>query len=219
MHYHWSNIPSLLTPDECEKVIKHAQRHYKPRTAVVGHGASARHDEMRSSLVRWLSYTDLDLLWLRLRIEEQVLIANREGFGYNLQSGFTEIQFTEYHAEPPEVVAWRNRSRARRLLDAWRGKSPPVPHSASPGHYDWHEDNSAIMTKPMDRKLSFVLQLSNPADYDGGEFELRGDKLPDDAYKAQGDALLFRSRLAHRVKPVTRGVRYSLVTWIHGPRA
>lgn len=143
---------------------------------------------MRSSTVRWLSYCDLDLLWLRLRIEEKILVANREGFGFHLQPGFTEIQFTEYHG-------------------------------SAGGHYDWHEDNSAQMKKPMDRKLSFVLQLSDPADYDGGKFELQGDPLPASAYTQQGDALIFRSGLRHRVSPVTRGTRYSLVTWVHGPRA
>ncbi len=190
MHYHWYNLPSLLTPKECAMLIKHAKKKYPAHEAVVGHGASARVDEMRTSTIRWLSYGDLDLLWLRLRIEEQVLIANRKGFGFTLQPSFTEIQFTEYHG-------------------------------ATGGHYDWHEDNSAIMRGPMDRKLSFVLQLSDPRDYDGGAFELAktADPLPPGAYAKQGDALLFRSSLRHRVTPVTRGTRYSLVTWIHGPRS
>jgi len=188
MHYHWYNCPALLTPKECLKVIKHAKKRYPPVTAVVGHGPAAREDTMRTSTVRWLSYSDIDLYWLRARIEEKILIANREGFGFNLQPSFTEIQFTEYHGNVG-------------------------------GHYDWHEDNSAIMKKPMDRKLSFVLQLSDPKDYTGGEFELHGDPLPSGAYRQQGDALIFRSGLRHRVAPVTAGIRYSLVTWVHGPRA
>lgn len=190
MHAHWYNLPGLLTPKECKRVISHAKWHYKPVEAVVGHGAAARADKMRSSTVRWLSYSDLDLLWLRMRIEEKILVANRESFGFHLQPGFTEIQFTEYHA-------------------------------AAGGHYDWHEDNSASMKKPMDRKLSFVLQLTDPAEYDGGDFELHpsADPLPPGSYTRQGDALIFRSGLRHRVAPVTRGTRYSLVTWVHGPRA
>lgn len=190
MHYHWYNLQALLTPAECKRVIKHAQRHYPAAEAVVGHGAAARKDQMRSTTIRWLDYADLDLLWLRLRIEKYILIANREGFGFNLQPGFTEIQFTEYHGENND-------------------------------HYDWHEDNASTMKKPMDRKLSFVLQLSDPKDYTGGQFELtpNADPLPPTAYKQQGDALLFRSGLKHRVLPVTVGTRYSLVTWVHGPRA
>lgn len=189
MHAHWFNLPALLTPKECQRVIKHAMRHYPAQAGVVGHGGSARQDKMRTSTIRWLSYCDMDLLWLRMRIEEKVLVANRE-FGLQLQPGFTEIQFTEYHGDQA-------------------------------GHYDWHEDSNASMKKAMDRKLSFVLQLSDPASYTGGTFELcsQADPLPQGAYTRQGDALLFRSGLRHRVLPVTSGVRYSLVTWIHGPRA
>jgi PKHD-type hydroxylase len=190
MYAHWYQKPGLLTPKECKRVISHAKWHYKPTEAVVGHGSNARSDKMRSSTIRWLSYSDLDLLWLRLRIEEMILVANRESFGFTLQPSFTEIQFTEYKG-------------------------------ASEDHYDWHEDNSACMKKPMDRKLSFVLQLSDPADYEGGKFELHpsADPLPATAYTRQGDAMLFRSGLRHRVLPVTRGTRYSLVTWVHGPRS
>lgn len=190
MHAHWYNLPGLLTPKECALLIKHARRNYKPVTAVIGHGAAAQTHQMRTSTIRWLSYTDLDLLWLRLRIEEKILVANRECFGYNLQPSFTEIQFTEYHGDQQ-------------------------------GHYDWHEDCSDCMKKPMDRKLSFVLQLSDPKDYTGGQFELtaNADPLPPAAFTRQGDALLFRSGLKHRVLPVTAGTRYSLVTWVHGPRA
>ena len=190
MHAHWYNLPQLLTPKECVMVIKHAKRNYTAVEAVVGHGAAARKDKMRSTTIRWLDYTDLDLLWLRLRIEKYLLIANRECFGFNIQPSFTEIQFTEYHGETQD-------------------------------HYDWHEDNSAVMKKPMDRKLSFVLQLSDPKDYTGGGFELHpsADPLPPTAYTRQGDALFFRSGIRHRVLPVTSGTRYSLVTWVHGPRA
>lgn len=92
-------------------------------------------------------------------------------------------------------------------------------HGTDEGHYDWHEDNSAEQKRPMDRKLSFVIQLSDPEDYKGGTFELKGDALPAGAYTKQGDALIFRSALRHRVMPVTEGTRRSFVTWVHGPRA
>lgn len=212
MHAHWSNCPQLLTPSECEMVIKHAQRHYAPQKAVVGHGAAARQDQMRVSTIRWLQYDDLELLWLRLRIEKKILEANRT-FGYHLQAGFTEIQFTQYDGPPlPKSTLWQ------RL----RGTPVYQPATDAPGgHYDWHEDNSALMEKAMDRKLSFVLQLSNSTSYQGGKFELdsRAHKLPEGAFTNQGDALIFRSGIKHRVLPVTAGTRYSLVTWVHGPRA
>jgi len=214
MRDHWCNLPKFLTPAECELVIKHAKQRYQPQAAVVGHGASSRQDKIRSSTVRWLKYSDLELLWLRLRIEEKILEANRN-FGYNLQAGFTEIQFTEYHGPVamPKPSIWQ---RMRRVTF-----EPDIASATTGDHYDWHEDCSASMEKAMDRKLSFVLQLSPSADYVGGQFELTANahKLPEDAFKKQGDALIFRSGLKHRVLPVTVGTRYSLVTWVHGPRA
>lgn len=67
------------------------------------------------------------------------------------------------------------------------------------------------------RKLSFVLQLSNPADYEGGELKLHLSEEPMTLPKDQGKLLFFPSWALHEVTPVTKGTRYSLVGWIAGP--
>jgi PKHD-type hydroxylase len=61
------------------------------------------------------------------------------------------------------------------------------------------------------------VQLSDPADYDGGELEFMMHRSVVQAERAQGTVVLFPSFLQHRVRPVTRGVRRSLVFWVHGP--
>jgi PKHD-type hydroxylase len=53
-------------------------------------------------------------------------------------------------------------------------------------------------------------------EYEGGQLELRHPDVPQNFTKA-GDALLFNSGLEHRVTPVTKGTRYSLTCWAHGP--
>lgn len=70
------------------------------------------------------------------------------------------------------------------------------------------------------RKLSFVLQLSDPNDYEGGDLVLYDATLdkPSIACKEQGSVTLFPSYTLHEVKPVTKGVRHSLVCWVNGPR-
>lgn len=83
------------------------------------------------------------------------------------------------------------------------------------GFYDWHMDfgdNSPT------RKISITVQLSDPADYDGGdlEFSFRGEVHR--AEKIRGMTIAFPSWVMHRVAPVTRGARWSLVAWISGPR-
>ncbi len=81
------------------------------------------------------------------------------------------------------------------------------------GHYDWHMDVGKASSSA--RKLSMSVQLSDPADYDGGELEFKAtDEL---GPRDQGYLIVFPSFLLHRVRPVTRGKRMSMVSWISGP--
>lgn len=81
------------------------------------------------------------------------------------------------------------------------------------GHYDWHIDLGEQYYS--NRKLSLSVQLSDPADYDGGELEFKAtDEL---APRETGALIAFPAYLLHRVRPVTRGLRYSLVSWVSGP--
>ena len=81
------------------------------------------------------------------------------------------------------------------------------------GHYDWHIDMGARRL----RKLSLVLQLSDPLDYDGGELEIATGGEPISVPKERGLISIFPSWTRHRVTPVTRGNRQTLVAWIGGP--
>ena len=83
------------------------------------------------------------------------------------------------------------------------------------GHYDWHTDN--ITTAPMPRKLSLSLQLSDPAAYDGCALEVRAANNIDVAPVERGAVIAFPSYVLHRVTPIARGRRASLVSWISGP--
>ena len=69
------------------------------------------------------------------------------------------------------------------------------------------------------RKLSVTMQLSEPADYEGGDLLLywQNLKTPAKAVRNKGTMTLFRSHIIHEVSPVTKGTRRSLVTWVHGP--
>lgn len=72
--------------------------------------------------------------------------------------------------------------------------------------------------KTPQRKLSFSVQLSDPASYVGGDLEFHsvGDRFYP-ASRDQGTMTLFPSYMIHRVTPITHGTRYSLVGWIVGP--
>ena len=90
------------------------------------------------------------------------------------------------------------------------------------GHFDWHTDQDPFLTldqqtKPC-RKYSATMHLNDYGkDYEGGKFEVFDKKIPDEYYK-RGSLILFPSPLLHRVPPVTKGVRRSLVFFLFGPR-
>jgi len=80
--------------------------------------------------------------------------------------------------------------------------------------YHWHTDNSIDMnTEPPVRKLSMTLLLNDPSEFEGGNLEIAGKKM---SHMKQGHAAIFASFLQHRVTPVTKGVRKSLVVWFNG---
>ena len=79
--------------------------------------------------------------------------------------------------------------------------------------YDWHRD---IGPDYNHRKLTISILLSDPSEFEGGEFELENQVIT--AFKKKGSAIIFPSILNHRVKPVTSGIRRALVLWITGPR-
>jgi PKHD-type hydroxylase len=85
-------------------------------------------------------------------------------------------------------------------------------------HYDWHSDAPYSIMKPLSRKLSLSLFLSDRNEYSGGDFEYNGSGIVQKVNEQEkGTLIIFPSFLIHRVTPVTKGVRKSLVMWIQGP--
>ena len=83
------------------------------------------------------------------------------------------------------------------------------------GFYDWHMDTDVVMQhEPPVRKISMTCLLSSENQFEGGDLELMA---PGKRVKLkQGHAIIFASFLNHRVAPVIRGVRQSLVMWFGG---
>lgn len=84
------------------------------------------------------------------------------------------------------------------------------------GHYKYHTDADIPSNDKIVRKLSAVLFLSDPKDYEGGSFEF--GVLENQIDKpTQGTIIVFPSYVKHRVTPVTSGERYTAVCWAMGP--
>ena len=83
------------------------------------------------------------------------------------------------------------------------------------GFYDWHVDNDVNMqNEPPVRKISMTCLLSPPNEFEGGDLELT--KEGQSVKLKQGQAIFFASFIRHRVAPVKRGNRKSLVMWFGG---
>jgi len=144
----------------------------------------------RNSNITWLSDD-----WIYRTIHPFIHEANKRA-GWNFEWDYSEAcQFTKYKIDQ---------------------------------HYNWHKDSWAgPYDKPENknyykkiRKLSVTCQLTDGSEYEGGEldFQPRDQEdptliVPCKEAKTRGSIIVFPSHIWHRVKPVTKGVRYSLVIW------
>lgn len=187
MNAWWQMWEESFSPSECQIIINQALKTSQSQGSI-GTGKGNRVDEdYRRSNVRWLSKVDPQWQWVFSRMEHMFQIANQNTFNFEL-SYFSEIQFTEYSSE-------------------YKGK------------YDWHEDTFWVPNEPTKahRKLSMVIQLSDPDDYTGGELQLAEQPPQADRLAKQGTVIIFPSFLRHRVTDTLTGTRYSLVSWYKGP--
>lgn len=83
------------------------------------------------------------------------------------------------------------------------------------GMYGWHVDYGGRINTS--RKLSLVLQLTDPSQYEGGNLQVTTGGQPQTVRKQRGLVAAFPSYVLHQVTPVTSGSRQSLVAWISGP--
>ena len=90
-------------------------------------------------------------------------------------------------------------------------------------YYDWHIDqHKVVYGDGRVRKCSFSVFLND--DYEGGEFDLElggpniEDRLKTFKKLPKNQMIFFQSEFWHRVRPVTKGVRKSLVGWVLGPK-
>lgn len=85
--------------------------------------------------------------------------------------------------------------------------------------YEWHSDDLVLNTyKKYNnvRKLTISTPL-NIGEFEGGDFEIMLMNNRKKINFEPGNSLIFPSFIEHRVLPVTKNTRYSLVAWISGP--
>lgn len=145
------------------------------------------HANLRKSEISWLDSDD-ENKWLFERIRDCINDVNAHWFKYDLV-GFEGIQFTKYSFSKEQ----------------------------DPDFYSSHQDTTLLPGGTI-RKLSFTIQISDPETYGGGDVVLYNSLIDSKSLtRALGSLTFFPSYTIHEVKPVTKGIRYSLVGWACGP--
>ena len=200
-NYYWY-FTSAIPPKLCDDIIKYSlsKSETMARTGGYGDKELSKEDVRNMQRKRKSDLVWLNENWIYRELHPYIHEANKNA-GWNFEWDVSEsCQFTKYKLNQ---------------------------------YYDWHSDS---WDKPYDkpnnprehgkiRKLSMTCQLTDGSEYEGGEleFDFRNyDPHARDELKhlkqakeilPKGSIIVFPSFVWHRVKPVTKGVRYSLVMW------
>jgi len=132
-------------------------------------------------------YPNLETFEIWLKITETISFVNRKFFNFDLTGCYEGAQLGLYDENER-------------------------------GHYDWHIDQDNVSQDVVPRKLSMALLLNDVTEFEGGFFQVKNEN---DQIKTlemkKGRAWFFPSYTLHRVTPVTKGIRKSLVIWVGGP--
>ena len=196
-------VDNFLTNDEIEKIKTYAKTLTLQDAKVGGQEENEKKEftldyhikdpnigvvpRKRITDIKWFTLNE-NTNWLFKKIIDEIIDVN--GKNFDLQLKFVEdLQFSEYTEEKR-------------------------------GFYTKHRDCGS--KKSLDnyvdiRKLSFTIQLTDENEYEGGELIFYIDEKEKKAPKSKGTIIFFESEIVHEVKPVTKGIRHSLVSWVQGP--
>jgi PKHD-type hydroxylase len=203
--WYYTNLPDKVI-DIIEEDLETHFSNNLDESRVGGGSGGLVNKEKRNAKNAWVPTSH----WISGFLWHYVQRANRENFLYDLTNIDGEtLQYTVYGEG--EYYGWHNDAGIETLYkpqsNGNRGHGEALFH-------DFVNINCELV-----RKLSFSLQLSNPDDYEGGQFQLLDEHGKSYiAPRQRGTIILFDSRTQHRVRPVTSGVRKSIVGWTVGPR-
>jgi PKHD-type hydroxylase len=185
----------VIPKKQCNEIIKFGKKLEKEQAVVDDNKIDY---EMRNSHTGWFNDP-----WVYEMILPFIHGANKSadwGFDFDWCE---DVQFTQYKGKDKQHYNWH--------VDA------------NPAPYD---ENSRENWKGKIRKLSCCINLSDPKDYEGGMFYVAVDGkigIKKEVQRVremseQGSIIVFPSQIYHKVTPVTKGTRYSLVCWTIGPK-
>jgi PKHD-type hydroxylase len=162
--------------------------------------------KQRKSKQLWVPNT----LWISGFIWHYVDIMNRENFMYELDGlDSNKFQYTKY--EEGDFYNWH--------VDSGLSTHYSLVVEGTDGTNEERYADYLNSKIERIRKLSVIVQLSDPEDYEGGEVQIMDDTAQMyEVPKERGTIAVFDSRARHRVRKIKKGVRKSIVGWYTGPR-
>ena len=189
--YYWWAWPDELSPDQCQRLIDLGKDKWKTSETVGSRYFNKSTKGIRKSSVFWIRDQKVnDLIWPYMESANKCA-----GFNYDI-TALEDIQLTRY---------------------------------CKKGFADWHMEgvgsHRTTYDKPNNkflhgktRKLSMVILLNS--DFEGVHFKIYSSNPKEKIEPpnmSTGRIIAFPSFLFHKVTPVTKGTRYSLVSWFVGP--
>lgn len=99
------------------------------------------------------------------------------------------------------------------LLGMLDNDFPQVVKYSKGDFYNLHSELNPGLTT---RKLSFLINLSDPLDYEGGEIEFLNTEMDHDAINVPGTMLVFPSFTVFKIRPIKKGKKFIVSGSIHG---
>jgi PKHD-type hydroxylase len=149
---------------------------------------------VRKSKIKFLNRVkDSELSFLFDKLNSAIDNVNENYYNFDL-NGYDKIQYTQYDS-----------------IDSGEYKY----------HIDMHTGKFSDIRRGETRKLSLSLVLSDPTSYEGGKFTIKLDENDSNdilVEQPRGRIIFFPSFFMHKVHPITKGTRKSLVIWVEGPK-
>lgn len=182
------SVNDAFTTEQLDELEKYLKSNVLEKALTMGQDDTTD-SPIRNSQSKFHNYNE-ENAWIFNRFNEVIEHVNNTTYNFDL-NGYEAFQYTEYKLN---------------------------------GLYDFHVDmadfyDPKIHADTECRKLSLTLVLNEPGkDFEGGEFQTQTSKDITTHESIRGRIFIFPSYVMHRVAPVTKGTRKSIVIWVKGPK-
>lgn len=182
----------VVSPEICNKIIARFDENNFSSGSVGAGVVGQINKQVRDAEIQWAPKSDL----IECILTRFIMQANQEALW--------NFDITE--PEQVQIGRYKENQFYKQHIDCYIKGSDIVATGSG---------SAVIVPLLSQRKISASLLLNDESEYEGGDLIILDETVK---VKKQGTIIVFPSFMAHQVTPVTRGVRYSAVCWMGGPK-